>query len=656
VINQFGMSNAGSHEFSNATRNCDVVMKGGITSGIVYPSAICALARTYRFMNIGGTSAGAIAAAAAAAAEYRRVGGSAEGFAILSGLPDFLKTKPPGSKHTNLYWLFQPAAEMRMLFETAVSFTKHGSSRYAALALALLKGAPLVWAIIVLLGFLFFFLPQFSFYRHSVFGVLSALLWLGFLAAAGLGLAIGNRLVRLPGVGFGLCSGLSAPTSRHPALTTWFHAFLSEVSGKPATEPLTFGDLQEREIQLRMISTCLTHGRPYGLPIDTKDFYFKEEEFRAYFPDEVVDWMTRHPGPPPSRDPDSIDAAGYCRLPQPSDMPIIVAARMSLSFPFLFRAVPLYAVDFTLRQVKQGEPVVAVEPGGALNPGERRKPERCWFLDGGICSNFPVYMFDAPLPRWPTFGIDLQPARKDRPDSEVWMPARNEEGLGELWNRIGERPGLAAIGRYVFGMIDAARNWTENRQMTVPGYRDRIVHIRLDDKNEGGLSLDMPPEIVESVSARGRLAAELLISHFANPGPGVTLTWDNHRWIRFRSFLGRFEEWIIEFQEAYAHSEPSEQSYAELLQRPKTVPPDSYRLNARQRKFLTDWVSLLLQLASAASSATPDRRANQHEPRPTPVLRMLPRTVSRPDADIRDAPMVDPQTEGVRSVIREAED
>ncbi|QND33346.1 hypothetical protein HB772_14600 [Sinorhizobium meliloti] len=47
---------------------CDLVMKGGITSGIVYPNAALALARDYRFKNIGGTSAGAIAAAACAAA------------------------------------------------------------------------------------------------------------------------------------------------------------------------------------------------------------------------------------------------------------------------------------------------------------------------------------------------------------------------------------------------------------------------------------------------------------------------------------------------------------------------------------------------------------------------------------------------------------
>ena len=46
---------------------CDLVMRGGITSGIVYPRAIAKLAESYRFRSIGGTSAGAIAAAATAA-------------------------------------------------------------------------------------------------------------------------------------------------------------------------------------------------------------------------------------------------------------------------------------------------------------------------------------------------------------------------------------------------------------------------------------------------------------------------------------------------------------------------------------------------------------------------------------------------------------
>jgi len=51
---------------------CDIIMKGGVTSGVVYGAAIAQIAQKYRFRNIGGTSAGAIGAVITAAAEYRR--------------------------------------------------------------------------------------------------------------------------------------------------------------------------------------------------------------------------------------------------------------------------------------------------------------------------------------------------------------------------------------------------------------------------------------------------------------------------------------------------------------------------------------------------------------------------------------------------------
>ena len=38
---------------------CNLVMKGGITSGIVYPPVVDELAKNYRFDHIGGASAGA---------------------------------------------------------------------------------------------------------------------------------------------------------------------------------------------------------------------------------------------------------------------------------------------------------------------------------------------------------------------------------------------------------------------------------------------------------------------------------------------------------------------------------------------------------------------------------------------------------------------
>jgi cyanophycinase len=46
-------------EPDRAPLECDLVMKGGVTSGVIYPGAIAAIAATYRLRAIGGTSAGA---------------------------------------------------------------------------------------------------------------------------------------------------------------------------------------------------------------------------------------------------------------------------------------------------------------------------------------------------------------------------------------------------------------------------------------------------------------------------------------------------------------------------------------------------------------------------------------------------------------------
>ena len=35
---------------------CSIVMKGGITSGVVYPHAVCELASTYLLREVGGAS------------------------------------------------------------------------------------------------------------------------------------------------------------------------------------------------------------------------------------------------------------------------------------------------------------------------------------------------------------------------------------------------------------------------------------------------------------------------------------------------------------------------------------------------------------------------------------------------------------------------
>src|SRR5262249_27557664 len=89
-------------------KQCDLVMKGGITSGVVYPAAILELKRSYRFRSIGGTSAGAIAAAGVAAAEYNREQDDFKALADASG-----QMSAPGF----IRGLFQASEETRPLME-----------------------------------------------------------------------------------------------------------------------------------------------------------------------------------------------------------------------------------------------------------------------------------------------------------------------------------------------------------------------------------------------------------------------------------------------------------------------------------------------------------------------------------------------------------
>src|SRR5262245_61139172 len=106
-------------------RHCDVIMKGGITSGVVYPAAGVELAKRFTLKSIGGASAGAIAAALFAAAEYRRSAlGSSVGFEELATYPaKFGATTSSGASF--LLSLFQPSEEGRKSFRLLLAFLGH---------------------------------------------------------------------------------------------------------------------------------------------------------------------------------------------------------------------------------------------------------------------------------------------------------------------------------------------------------------------------------------------------------------------------------------------------------------------------------------------------------------------------------------------------
>lgn len=616
-------------DYTAAARSCDIVMKGGITSGVVYPLAVCKLAETYRFKNVGGTSAGAIAAAATAAAEYGREG---DGFRKLAALPGWM------GADGNLLGLFQPQARTASLFAVLIGALEGGPVRAGLVALrrnplAALVGAALGLALFVLslgrgLGD--------GFDALVAVGLLVGLLFAVLGAALGVLARLARQLTRgVADNGFGLCSG--GPGSRprgRPALTAWLTALLNDTAGLPASEPLTFGHLwagpggdraeppadpDERRLQLAMMTTNLVNRRAHQLPWDSREWYFDPDEFRALFPAEVVDWMIAHP--PPDLD-DSGEAvarraSALPRLPLPAaaDLPVVVATRMSLSFPVLLSGVPLWRFDYT-------------------RPAPRPL-ERCWFSDGGISSNFPVHFFDRLVPRWPTFAINLRPFALGQVPSQndqaanTSMVTTNSDGIADWWYRLPERPGgLGLLDKRLFSFLMSAVRTMQNRvdeaQMRVPGYRDRIAHVSLAE-DEGGMNLTMPPERIEALTARGRAAAERLRNAYTLPDPpGQTITWDNHRWVRLRSSLSVLEQMHGHFADGYSQPPASagEATYAELLARGPDAPPNSYRWDSQAQRLLA--AEEIAAILGAVAEGETGSFVAEGAPQPAPEGRIAP--------------------------------
>ena len=446
---------------------------------------------------------------------------------------------------------------------------------------------------------------------------------------------------------FGMCTGLddNDPNDR-AVLTSWLADMIDTVAGvADRIKPLTFGDLwsagnqtsvsaaaplpeaeedahlreserDARSINLEMITTNITHGRPYRFPFDTRLFYFSPQDLGKLFPPKTVKWMVEHARQPKDDDERARmhSAVPLVPLPEAEDLPIVVAARMSLSFPLLISAIPLYAIDWSL----------------SYNQQHRTAPkfERCWFSDGGLSSNFPIHLFDGPIPRRPTFGIDLQSFPADQAENEmdqcenVWMPMNNKGGILESWTRLNEaKPDLSG---FIGAIVNAMQNWQDNTQSAVPGFRDRIVRVYLAG-NEGGLNLNMDAKVLRKLAARGTCAGQRMIRNFGAPnpsscGPGHVqpTNWDNHRVVRYRTAMSLIENWIYRFCQAYTPD------YSALIDRPPGSPPCSYPWSdefqqAYGRSATTALVSLSQTWQATGLTFATDA------PRPQPELVTRPR-------------------------------
>ncbi len=655
-------------DYTEPGRSCDVVMKGGISSGVVYPHAVCELARDHRFRNVGGTSAGAIAAAATAAAEYGR---DRAGFNKLAELPDQIGAEG------KLRSLFQPRRSTQRLFAVLIAAVEGGAAKAAGVALFRHLPQALFGAAI---GLVLLALAIAELDPHHVTGFVVVAIVAGlFLAVLGAALGVLASIAlqatrAVPDNGFGICSGGPGTQSGGAtALTPWLHGLLNDTAGLPPTEPLCFGhlwagpdkertdqpeDQSDRHLQLAMMTTNLTNRRAHQLPWDSREWFFDPTEFRRLFPAKVVEWMEDHPPPPrPGATPAEIRESrlrwALMRplrpLPAPADLPVLVATRMSLSFPILLSAVPLWKLDMTrdenavlgkwFKWGKAQHPAwdpLADKPEewpADGQPGSRPLAERCWFSDGGISSNFPVHFFDRLIPRWPTFAINLRPYALGRKADETdqaantWMVSSNEEGISEWWYRFSPRTALGFMDRRLFGFLSGIVRTMQNRvdeaQMRVPGYRDRVAHVNMS-KDEGGMNLTMPPPRIAALTARGRAAAERLHRAFTPPDPpGKEISWDNHRWVRLRSSLAVFEEMHGHFASGY-DGKPltaEERTYAELLGRAEGEQPRSYPMPQWQQRLASREIAAIL---AAVEGLDEQRTVAIDAPQPTPRARISP--------------------------------
>jgi predicted acylesterase/phospholipase RssA len=370
-------------------------------------------------------------------------------------------------------------------------------------------------------------------------------------------------------------------------LTDWLSVQLDKIASVASNgAPLTFGQLCDAGITLKMISTNISHGLPYELPFKNQTeqlFIFCVEDMKRLFPGYVVHQLVKCRYRPGLALEEKLPE-GYYFMPEGRDLPVIVAVRMSLAVPLFISAIPLYTLKASVRATA---PSSASEPrtSPAKPPAEVQKEKLKnlqvnYFSDGGTASNFPIHFFDGWLPTRPTFGINLTAlpeeaiyeasSDKDGPpgtvsldyfsmktqdqrgaplgfagaeSSEEAMPTpvpttflpKRDEPRQQQW-----RPVTNPLD-FIMKVIDTARENHDNLQSRLPGYSGRIIDVYLK-QNEGGMNLAMSPDTMDAVMSKGREAGRTLRCDF---------DFDHHRWVRFLSLMSSLEVQLFNLRDAY---------------------------------------------------------------------------------------------------------
>ena len=240
-------------------------------------------------------------------------------------------------------------------------------------------------------------------------------------------------------------------------MTGWLYGLYQRLAGKPMDEPLTFGDLWQRAAPRRRARHPAQPDGGQSLPRPAGAHHARRRARRRWRRTRSTgstrrtsrgsfraSWsiaMVKAAG----AEPDGGETGRYLRFPP-----------HGAGADHRRRADELRAAD----PLQRGAALQARRDAAA---GRARRTasrcpepalEPCWFVDGGVCTSLPIHLFDKPMPRWPTFAVNLRQHAPGRARARTadrcasgWTtssrPTRRDGWLREWWKRIDvdARPG-----------------------------------------------------------------------------------------------------------------------------------------------------------------------------------------------------------------------
>jgi predicted acylesterase/phospholipase RssA len=433
-----------------------------------------------------------------------------------------------------------------------------------------------------------------------------------------------------------------------PPLVTWLADRLDDLAGMAGgaeRRAVTFGDLwlgttertpedadllrraardpELRTIELALTATNLAEHRPYRLPFRSASaageapFLFCETCLEGVLPQRIVTQMVKASPATETEHGCPRHSGGVLReLPEPWDLPVAAATRMSMSMPGLLHAVPLYSTGPARPGVTHdawGRVVTDAPPASAVPVLVHTH----WFCDGGVTSDLPVHAFDALLPRWPTFGFILEHYPEDSPHEALRLPAQDAAPTRRAWHPVDGALGFAGA------LLGTALGWRDRLQADVPGFRGRIAQIR-QSGDAGRANLFLPQDQLLQLAMRGLHAGAVLHDRFTGPDDEVTgqTQTDRYRWIRLRMALREYHAMSMDI----AARLPLYSDLANTYEIPVSLAPWTHteQKPGMRDPSLTDAGTVITTLRAMSAGGVLDFDTDDGAPPIEPVIRLLP--------------------------------